>query len=100
MKPLQVGTETKKDDGKKKDDYGEFYHKPASNIAAAKTSEKIKNRLHEHREKRHIEHKLSKVKLLGESDSDEDATAWVRKNRKVVDAKKEAEKRVCVIIIT
>lgn len=98
LRPLQVGVEVTqsasgKRDEKKKDDLGEFYHKPAPNIGETTRSEKIKYKLNEHKEKRHIEHKLSKVKLLGESDSDDDAAAWVDRNRKIQDARKEADRR-------
>lgn len=59
-------------------------------------ADKIKEKLAERKAKRLLEHKLAKVKKLGESSSDEDesATSWVNKNRKIVDEKKEAEKRV------
>lgn len=45
------------DDGKIKDDLGEFYHKPAANLAQQKKSEKIREKLQVHKEKRKIEQK-------------------------------------------
>lgn len=97
LKPLDVGSSeassSKKDDGKKKDDLGEFYHKPAENLFEKAEREKIRTKIVEHREKRLLQTKLSKVKPLGESDSDEDMLDWVDKNRKMEKAKKEAEKR-------
>lgn len=45
------------EDGKIKDDLGEFYHKPATNIAAQKKSEKIREKLEERKERRKIEQK-------------------------------------------
>lgn len=95
LKPL-AGSKTD-GDGKIKDDLGEFYHKPAASLSAKAKQEKLKQKLSEHKEKRHLENKLSKVKLLGESDSDDDAVAWVKKNRKLQDQKKQAEKRVSLI---
>lgn len=92
LKPLQRSNTG--NDGKIKDDLGEFYHKPAASLSAKAKSEKLKQKLSEHREKRHVEHKLSKVKLLGESDSEDDAESWVERNRRVQNERKEAEKRV------
>lgn len=93
LKPLsQTNTGS---DGKIKDDLGEFYHKPASNLAATAQRAKLKQKLADHRQKRQVETKLSKVKTLGESDSEDDVGAWVQKNRKLQNERKEAEKRVC-----
>lgn len=96
LKPLAVSKTG--GDGKIKDDLGEFYHKPAASLSAKAKQEKLKQKLSDHREKRQLENKLSKVKLLGESDSDDDAVAWVKKNRKLQDQKKEAEKRVSLVL--
>ncbi|KAF2902324.1 hypothetical protein ILUMI_03862 [Ignelater luminosus] len=99
LKPLHIDRpgdkSSKRDDGKKKDDLGEFYHKPALNMADKAEQEKIRLRLAEHREKRNVDSKLSKVTLLGEkiSDDEDDAVAWVKRNRRLDDAKKEAERR-------
>ncbi|XP_069695557.1 U4/U6.U5 tri-snRNP-associated protein 1 isoform X5 [Periplaneta americana] len=73
---------------------GEFVHKPAENLSQKAQSEKVKQRLTEHREKRHIESKLSRVKPLAESDEDdEDAHAWVVRSRKMQEERVQAEKR-------
>ncbi|XP_066260823.1 U4/U6.U5 tri-snRNP-associated protein 1 [Euwallacea similis] len=102
LKPLEVSSsesaslsnkETKRNDGKIKDDLGEFYHKPADNLAEKASREKIRTKISEHREKRQLQSKLAKVKTLGESDSDDDVGGWVAKSRKIEKAKKEAEKR-------
>lgn len=45
------------DDGKFKDDLGEFYHVPASNIAAQKKADKLREKLAERRDKRDIDNK-------------------------------------------
>lgn len=94
LKPLEVKATNSKD-GKKKDDLGEFYHKPATNIADKQKQEKLKSKLSEHKEKRNLENKLSKVKLLAASDSEDDVSSWVQRNRKVENAKRDAQKRVC-----
>lgn len=93
LKALQVKSDDAKD-GKKKDDLGEFYHKPASNISDKQRQEKLKAKIAEHKEKRALESKLSKLKTLGESDSEDDVSLWVSKNRKLQEAKKDAAKRV------
>lgn len=109
LKPLEVSGSSSKDDSsrskskedaKLKDDLGEFYHKPANNLAEKAQQEKIRSRLSERKEKRHIETKLSKVKTLGESDSEEDAESWVVKNRKIQQDKDQAAKRVSTIYFT
>lgn len=98
LKPLDVGTsannKNKKDDEKKKDDLGEFYHKPAENLQKKAEQEKIKAKLAEIREKRILNNKYNKVKTLGEGDQEDDVVSWVHRNRKIEEAKKEAEKRV------
>ncbi|XP_069695552.1 U4/U6.U5 tri-snRNP-associated protein 1 isoform X1 [Periplaneta americana] len=104
LKPLRIeDIPAFKEDGaeKKKDvekdggtDMGEFVHKPAENLSQKAQSEKVKQRLTEHREKRHIESKLSRVKPLAESDEDdEDAHAWVVRSRKMQEERVQAEKR-------
>ncbi|XP_022918129.1 U4/U6.U5 tri-snRNP-associated protein 1 [Onthophagus taurus] len=95
LKPLEVNKadDKPKADGKKKDDWGEFYHKPAGNISQKNQQEKIKTKLAEHKEKRLIATKLSKIKPLGESDSDDNASNWVDRSRKIEQAKKDAENR-------
>lgn len=80
-----------------KDDWGEFYHKPATNISEKKKSEKIRERLRESREKRAIEERLATTKTLGDSESDDDAKAWVSKNREILAQKKEAANRAKVL---
>lgn len=47
------------EDGKFKDDLGEFYHKPAANISQQKKTDKIKEKLEERRERRKLEHKYA-----------------------------------------
>ncbi|KAF9411698.1 hypothetical protein HW555_009564 [Spodoptera exigua] len=74
LKPLEHN-EKPADDGKIKDDLGEFYHKPAANLAQQKKSEKIREKLQVHKEKRKIEQKLQTTLLAEESD-DDDAAAW------------------------
>lgn len=55
------------EDGKLKDDLGEFYHKPAANLAEQKKADKLREKLDERREKRKLEQKW--VILSLESDS-------------------------------
>ncbi|VVC93728.1 unnamed protein product [Leptidea sinapis] len=94
LKPLEV-TEKIADDGKIKDDLGEFYHKPAANITQQKKAEKIRERLEERKEKRKLEKKLKTTLLVDEvASDDEDASAWVKKSREMEKQKQEAAKRL------
>lgn len=95
LKPLQVEDKIE-DDGKIKDDLGEFYHKPAANISEQKKSDKIKQRLEERREKRKLEQNL-KTTLLAEGSDDEDASAWVLKSRDIEKQKKIAARRAAML---
>lgn len=45
------------EDGKIKDDLGEFYHKPADNIAAKKKQETLRTKISERKERRLLEQK-------------------------------------------
>ncbi|XP_050500074.1 U4/U6.U5 tri-snRNP-associated protein 1 isoform X2 [Diabrotica virgifera virgifera] len=101
LKPLDVGTSSSNSNNSKsskdkellKDDLGEFYHKPAENLVEKAQQDKIRAKLQEIREKRQMHTKLSSVKTLGESDSEDDLSSWVQKSRHIESAKKEAEKR-------
>lgn len=94
LKPLEIdGVSSKDDPNKIKDDLGEFYHKPATNTADHQRTEKLKEKLNLTKEKRKIETNLSKIKALGDHDSDDDINEWVNKNRKLIDEKKKAEER-------
>ncbi|KAI5633167.1 SART-1 family domain-containing protein [Phthorimaea operculella] len=95
LKPLEV-TEAPAEDGKFKDDLGEFYHKPAANLAQQAKTDKIKQKLEERREKRKLEQKLQ-VQTLGEGSDDEDALAWVKKSREIDKQKQEAAKRAAML---
>lgn len=54
----------KTEDGKIKDDLGEFYHKPAANIAEQQKSEKLRQKLQERKEKRKMELKYDNFTLV------------------------------------
>lgn len=80
-----------------KDDWGEFLHKPADDLAEKAEVKKIREKLEQRKEKRKIEEKLLKVKTLGESDDEDDvddAKKWVSSMKKKEELQKEAEKRV------
>lgn len=74
LKPLEVDSSTtassgtnvakKKDsDGNvmRKDEWGEFYHKPADNLAEKIQAEKLREKFRQKKEKRLLEEKLKKV---------------------------------------
>ncbi|CAG9113682.1 unnamed protein product [Plutella xylostella] len=96
LKPLEAA-EKPTEDGKFKDDLGEFYHAPAANIAQQKKSEKIREKLNERKEKRLIEQKLQTAALGAAGSDDEDAAAWVRKSREIQKQKQEAAKRAAML---
>lgn len=96
LKPLEVSSGPKEGTNIFKDDLGEFHHKPAINTAEKEKMQKIKDRISTHKERRKIETALSTIKTLGESDSDDDATDWVKKSRKIEEEKKKAAERVCI----
>lgn len=78
---------------KVKDDWGEFYHKPAGFHNEKSEVELLREKLQARKEKRKIEEKLKRIKTLGESESDDDANNWVEKSRKVQEEKAKAKKR-------
>ena len=78
---------------KLKDDWGEFYHKPAKNLSEKTKEEKMREKLKERKEKRAIEEKLKRLKTLGEEDDVDDLKNWVAKTRDKDRLKKEAEER-------
>ncbi|KFB41479.1 hypothetical protein ZHAS_00009071 [Anopheles sinensis] len=76
-----------------KDDWGEFYHKPAKNLKETSQEEKIREKLAERREKRAIEEKLKRLKTLGEEEEVDDLKNWVAKSRDKERLKREAAER-------
>ncbi|XP_076232011.1 U4/U6.U5 tri-snRNP-associated protein 1 [Calliopsis andreniformis] len=93
LKPLEVDSAPKDDPNKIKDDLGEFYHKPAPDVNEKLKTQKLKEKIGIQKQKRQIEANLSKVKSLGECDSDDDTKAWIDKNRRLEEEKKKAEER-------
>lgn len=77
----------------RKDDLGEFYHKPANNIAEKLQADKLREKFRQNKEKRALEAKLKATKTLGESDEDDDITKWVDKNRDKASMKADAQRR-------
>ncbi|CAG9809607.1 unnamed protein product [Chironomus riparius] len=112
LKPLEVGpsdvtqtSSSNKNDDKEerdesvadlrkiKDDWGEFYHKPAGQFNEKTEVELLREKIQSKRDKRKIEHKLARIKTLGQSDSEDDTTSWVDKSRKIEEEKKKAKNR-------
>lgn len=100
LKPLEVdngsSSSNKKDESgntMRKDEWGEFYHKPADNIAEKLQAEKLREKFKQNKEKRMLEAKIKKVATLGEEDEFDDISEWVDKNREKERMKKDAEKR-------
>ncbi|KAJ6628254.1 U4/U6.U5 tri-snRNP-associated protein 1 [Pseudolycoriella hygida] len=101
LKPLETNSDTtaqepKKDaDGLKmhKDEWGEFLHKPADNLADKLQAEKLREKFRQKKEKRQIDNKLKTIKGLGESDDFDDINAWIEHSREKEKLKAEALKR-------
>lgn len=89
LKPLEVST---KAPDLEKESLKDDIHKPAESWTQNKQTEKLKEKLERSKNRREISNKLSKIKTLGESDSDEDAATWVRKNRMKQREKDRADK--------
>lgn len=92
------GDQSARIDGKEltahKDEWGEFLHKPAGNLSDKAQTEKLRDKLHQRKEKRQIEKKLARIRTLGESDEEvDDISKWVERNKRAVDEKKAAEAR-------
>lgn len=75
----------------RKDDWGEFYHKPANNISEKLEAEKLREKFRQNKEKREMESKLMATKTLGESDEDDDASKWADKVRDIAQAQRRAK---------
>ncbi|KAL3873610.1 hypothetical protein ACJMK2_036706 [Sinanodonta woodiana] len=91
LKPLEVNSSSGGNEEKEslKDDV----HVPATNMGSIKQTEKLREKVELMKDKRQVLRKLSKVKTLGDSDSDEDSAAWVRKMRAIQKEKDLADKR-------
>lgn len=76
-----------------KDDWGEFYHKPATNLKDKTKEDKIREKLREKKERRAIEEKLKAFQTLGEDDGMDDVKNWVNRSRDKDRLKKEADQR-------
>lgn len=94
LKPLEVDSTPKDDPNKIKDDLGEFYHKPAPDVNEKLRTQKLKEKIGTQKQKRQIEANLSKVKSLGDCESDDDTKAWIDKTKRLEEEKKKAEERV------
>lgn len=79
-----------------KDEWGEFYHKPANNIAQKLHADKLREKFRQNKEKRALEKKL-KIKTLGEDDEDDDVTNWVDKSREKEKQKLDAQRRAKIL---
>ncbi|KAL7302708.1 U4/U6.U5 tri-snRNP-associated protein 1 [Trichogramma pretiosum] len=93
LKPLEVDSGPKPGTDVFKDDLGEFHHKPAVNNAEKAKTEKIREKLATIKQKRQIDSVLSSVKTLGSDSEDDDAAAWVEKNRRIEEEKRKAAER-------
>lgn len=82
---------------KHKDEWGEFYHKPADNFAEKVQTEKLREKFRQRKEKRAIEEKLKRIRTLGEDDEIDDTSAWIERSREKEKAKEEAARRAKIL---
>lgn len=68
-------------------------HVPAKNLSEMAQAEKIREKIKQRRLKREQESKLLTLKKLGDSDSDDDTSNWVERQKKLQKEKAEAAKR-------
>ncbi|XP_064624219.1 U4/U6.U5 tri-snRNP-associated protein 1-like isoform X2 [Lineus longissimus] len=99
LKPLEIPDYSTSSQKKKDKPEDEDFHAPPVNLGELKKTEAMKEKLAAIREKRKINQKLGKIKTLGQSESDDDdsARAWVKRNRKVEEEKALADKRAKVL---
>lgn len=97
LKPLAVNES--REDGKIKDDLGEFYHRPADHLGRKAEREKLKRKLAERKERRKVEAGLTRVKTLGEAEEVDDTAEWVERNRRMEEEKVSAQRRVSVVVV-
>lgn len=107
LKPLEFDSSAKASSSKPKrnaegnqmhkDEWGEFYHKPADNIAEKLQADKLREKFRQNKEKRAQEQKLRSTKTLGEDDEDDDVSNWVEKNREKAKSKADAQRRAKIL---
>ncbi|KAI9558579.1 hypothetical protein GHT06_015367 [Daphnia sinensis] len=92
LKPLETGEKnsTAEPSSDKKD-----VHVPAENLREKRTTEELRRKLDERREKRKIEQKLAQVRTIAQTATkeDDDTVSWVEKSRRLQQQKEEAAKR-------
>lgn len=105
LKPLQVESEIPglgqanqdaegavDENGEPKEEKKEVFVR-TENMKDIKKAEMLREKLQVNKERRKILEKLRNVKGLGESDSEDDASKWVEKSRKLQEEKDQANKR-------
>lgn len=75
------------------DEWGEFVHKPADNIASKLEAEKLREKFRQKKEKRMLEEKLKRVKRLGDEEEVDDITVWLDRSRDKEKNRADADKR-------
>lgn len=95
-----MGNESKADDSvddKPRSSDSDFVHAPAKDLTKARQAEKIQEKIATAKEKRELLNKLREVKSLG-SCEETNVSSWVEKMRAKEQAKKEAQKRVRLLL--
>lgn len=104
LKPLEVdpkpsvkasssATSNAEGHSKHKDEWGEFYHKPADNFAKKVQAEKLREKFRQRKDKRAIDDKLKRIRTLGEEDEVDDVSDWIKRSREKEKLKADAQRR-------
>lgn len=75
------------------DEWGDFLHKPAENIASKLEAEKLREKFRQKKEKRMLEEKLKRVKRLGDEEEVDDIAVWLDRSRDKEKNRADADKR-------
>lgn len=80
-----------------KDEWGEFLHKPADNLAGRLEAEKLREKIRLRREKRMHEERLKRVRKLGDEDDIDDINVWLDRSRDKERNRVDAAKRAAAL---
>lgn len=76
-----------------KDEWGEFLHKPADNIANKLQADKLREKIRQRKERRQHEERLQRVRKLGDEDETDDINVWLDRSRDKERDRAEAARR-------
>lgn len=80
-----------------KDEWGEFLHKPADNLASKLEAEKLREKIRQRKERRLHEERLRRVRKLGDEDDADDINVWLDRSRDKERNRMDAAKRAAAL---